>query len=565
MQQQDWLFALPRAEINAQERIVAAWLAADPAAAAIPDAEAELFCAAAYMVRYFDGGYWTKLCRVANVPVSHTGPKAKRRATLMILRRWKDATVRTFLTDLIPRCGMGAFPDAATQAHRLTDECFARAYQDGLHIMWMIHVRRYLGKARGLQKWLKSLDSFAPRQYKLWLSVGRLTLRRIVYPELGPDRAAQEAAAAVQPELADELRTKDRQSGALRQNVRRLQQDRRHLKDRARRAEQEARTLLTQARGEVAGAHRALKAQWAAQERELAELARKQAGELATLRARLVGARDEFARTLASVVATGPVDLLRGRTVTVDGPSADQGLHRLLVESLGGTVGDGVTIPAWAGFAAFDRQLRSLALERVLIKCDGLYRHREGRAGIAISGFQVHIGDEAAFRASKVVCCGPSAGSLMAEYGAAAMALGWLFAGDPPPGAQVEIWSDCKTMLSRIRRPHPARRKQGCITLDRTVRRLISLLTKRGCDVRLRWVPRDEVYAVDRLCDEAYRAQLWYHRPSRRPHVPLRAFLATVPGFAPAREGTATVPALLALPTGATGARVPSRQRQGPL
>jgi hypothetical protein len=563
--QQNWLFALPRATLEEQQRIVAEWLAADPAAAAIADTEAEWFCAAAYFVRYLDDGMFAKLCSAAHVRVSHSGPKARRRATLLIMRQWKDAVVRELLISLIPQCSNGPLPDAQTQAHLLTDELFAKAFQERRHIMWIVCVRRYLDKAEPLQTWLERLDPVAPEHYALWLSIGRLTLRRIVYPELGRERAMLEAAAAVQPDLATELREKDRQSGALRQDVRRLQQDRRQLQARARRAEQAARTMLSQARGEVEGARRALAAQRLAQERELAEQARKHEGELAALRARLVGAREEFARSLAATVAHGPVDLLRGRTVTVDGPSADRELHRLLVESLGATVGAGVIISAQAGFAAFDRQLRRLALERVLIKCDGLYRHKEGRAGIAISAFQVHMGDDAAFRASKVVCCGPSAGSLMAEYGAAAMALGWLFAGDPPPGAQVEIWSDCKTMLSRIRRPHPARRKQGCITLDRTVRRLISLLTKRGCNVRLRWVPRDEVYAVDRLCDETYRAQLWYHRPSRRPHVPLRAFLETVPGFAPAREGTATVPSLPALPTGVTGARAPSRQRQGRL
>lgn len=565
--QQHWLFALPRAGWDEQQRMLAEWLAADPAAAAVPDAEAELFCAAAHLVTSMDGNTFTKLCRGANVRTAHTGQKARRRATILVLRQWKNARFRELLVSLIPNCGMDSLPDVKTQPQAFTNERFANAYADGLHIMWLVCVWRYLHRGKGIRMWLKSLDSTAPSLYKLWLTVGRLTLRRIVYPGLGPDRAMLEATAAAQPELASELRTKDRQSGALRQDVRRLQQNRRTLKERARRAEQESRAQLTQARGEVDAARRALATQLAAQERELAERARRHEGELAALRARRAGAREELVRRLSTVVVHGPTDLLRGREIVVNGAEADREVHKLLVESLGGRLvpEGGTVVAAGSGFAQFDRQLRHLVLDRVLIKCDGLYRRKPGRAGIAISAFQVVAGDKAVFRSSGVVCCGPAAGSLMAEYGAVAMALSWLAAGNPPPGAKIEIWSDCKTMLSRLRQPVPVERTIGCMMLDRTIRRLVRVLDRRGCYVHLRWVPRDEVDTVDRLCDEAYRAQYWYHKPARRPRAPLRAFLGAVAACAPSRAVAATIPAQPALPRGVTAGPGPTPRRQAQL
>jgi len=320
-------------------------------------------------------------------------------------------------------------------------------------------------------------------------------------------------------------------SGTLRQNVRRLEQDRKRLKERIRAAELDARALLTQARGEVAAARRALQERQVAQERELAGAVHRYETEQARLRERIDAARAEFSRTLLGMAARAPLHVLQGRTVTVTGVVGDPEPYHLLVESLGAALvaeGGEVVLAASAGFAAIERELRSLALQRVLIKCDGLYRKKDGRPGIAMSGVQVHLGGESVHEHSDIVCCGPATGSLMAEYGAVAMALSWLLAVGPTPTTRAEIWSDCRSLLARLRRERNPRRKVGCVMLHKTVRRLIRQLREKGCEVQFRWVPRAQVHAVDRLCDRGYRELTWYHRWAGRPIAPLQGFLRTV-------------------------------------
>lgn len=167
------------------------------------------------------------------------------------------------------------------------------------------------------------------------------------------------------------------------------------------------------------------------------------------------------------------------------------------------------------------------ALDQVLIKCDGLYRVKGSRPGIAVGAFEVYAGGWAVYQAGGVVCCGRAAHSQMAEYGALYSALTWVAKAGPAPGARIEIWSDCKHMISRLRQgnDHPA--VAGCVTLHRLVRQKLRVLARRGCEVTVRWVPREKVDAVDRLCDACYRQASWYHRPRRMgtPRFPLNAFL----------------------------------------
>jgi ribonuclease HI len=529
--QKDWLFDLQLGGgLEDQEALVAQALAADPAAGAIPAEDAEAFVAACYVARMVRPHLAAKLWQACGIRVSHQGEKARRRSTIRLMKRWAEPKVRDLLIRLIPSICIGPALDPEMHPDRWADERMAEIYSDKVSIMWLLMVRRYLGRTENESAWLESLSEYSGRHYRLWLAVGRLALRKLVFTEQkAAARALQKAAAGAQATLVQELRHKDRLTGALRQDVRRLERDRSQLKQRARRAEQAAREMLSQARGDVAAAHRALQERMAAQEQELAARAHALEAQVASIREQLAAERVRFAATLSRIAASHPLHLLQGRTITVlsSEPGSTE-VHRLLVESLGGRFlpeGGEVAIEAPAGIAALERRLRGLAMERVLLKCDGLYRRRQGRHGIAISGFQVQIGGSVIARQSGLVCCGPAAGSLMAEYGAAAMALSWLLAMEPAPGSKLEIWSDCKSLLSRLRKRHPVRRKLGCVMLDRQVRMLRRQLEKRGCEVGFRWVPREEVHAVDRLCDQAYWQQRWYHRPTGKPGASLKSFL----------------------------------------
>jgi ribonuclease HI len=508
------------------------WLAADPAAAAISDDEAEAFFAAAFVVRYSVSSESNLIWRAFGVHTSHSGEKARRRAAIMVLRKWKDPKVRERLLWLVPNMSFNQFPDVATHPDVWTDEYFQDAYALDMNIIWLVRVRRALGMAESLSEWLQSLDEFAERRYRFYLNVARCMLRRIVYHDPALEERQAETAVAAQATLTQELREKDRLSGVLRRDVRSLEQDRKRLREQARRAELKARAVLTEARGEVAAARRVLTERQAAQERELAEQARRFEAELSRLRAQAAAARADFVHSLSDLAAHRH-DVLSGRAVTVVGREADREVHRLQVESLGGILaleGGDVVLSAESGFAALERSLRSLAFERVLVKCDGLHRRKDGRPGIAMSGFQVHMGNETVWRQSRVVCCGPTSGSLMAEYGAVTMAMSWLLAAGADSGAKLEIWSDCRALVNRLHRRQPARRKLGCITLDKTVRRLMQQLRKQGCEVHLRWVPRVEVHAVDRLCAHAYYNLAWYHRSAKQPRASLKSFLRAAVG-----------------------------------
>lgn len=520
----DWLWGLPRVTWEEQEAWVAERLAADPAAAAIDGDEAEAFMAVSYVLRFMSPTMATKLYRAFGVRLPHGGQKGGRAGIVALLRQWKYPISRERLLWILPNSGFKRYPDPVECGDLWTEELFYDAFHNRANIVWLVRVRRQLGKADNLSEWFDSLADWAEAEYRMWINVARLTLRRIVYPEALPHR---EAAAAGQA-TAEELRAKDRLTSMLRQNVRQLEQDRKQLKARARQVEQRTRAMLSQARGEVAAARKALKDQAAAHEQELAAQSRRFEQEMKLVRNRLSDARKGFVGSLTELATHARRDLLQGRSITVSGCRESEEACRLLIESVGGTLvseGGEITLSAAGGLAALERELRNLALQKVLIKCDGLYRRKEGRHGVAVAGLQVHAGEGVAYRDTRVVNCGPLAGSLMAEYGAVVLALNWLLSARPPAGAQVVIWSDCRSLLSRLRRRRDIKRKRGCVSLDAVARRAVWLLRQRGCEVQLRWVPRDEVHAADRLCDSAYRKLLWYHRRGSRPTVPLEAFL----------------------------------------
>lgn len=531
--QYDWLLGLPKASWAEQKQWVAERLAEDPAAAAISDEQAELFFAAAHMVRFMGFGTRAAVARALGVRLHGGGEKSVRMSTVAMLRRWKDRTARNLMIMMITNCAFPNWPDPVTHPDFWTEEAFDSAFHHGVNIVWLVRLRRHLGMADNLSEWFASLADWAEDEYRIWLDTGRLTMRRLVYP----DQAApvRQTAAALQTTMA-ELREKDQLTGGLRSDMRRLERDRKTLKQRTREAALKAKASLSQARGDVTAARRSLSERPRAQREELEAQARRFEHDLRLLRQLLDSARQEFARALTE--ATGPGRaVLEGRRITVTDCQGQEESCRLLVESIGARwVPDGgeVVLSAAGGLVALERSLRDLALNEVLITCDGLYRRKDGRHGVAISGVQVQVSGVVIYQESSVVNCGPCAGSLMAEYGAVALALSWLRAASPPPEANLVVLSDCKSLLRRLRRKEGVKRKRGCMTLDTMVRRSVRLLQSRGNEVQFRWVPRERVEVVDRLCDRAYRELRWYHRRGSKQRWPLQEFVRSALRQAPA-------------------------------
>lgn len=527
----DWFFPIPEGDFDTQEMLSAQWLAADPVACTISDEEAETFFTSAYVLQRYAWNEVPRIWRRLGVKVSYTGPHTVLRGNVLALRQWKRPSGRRLLVSLITHSKPHGFPAPTTHGDEWTEELFNQAWADGFNLLWLIQTRRYLGKASALSTWMQQLGPKAEQSYRIHVNVARIWLRRIVYPTAEIGHAQDQVAAALQESLTEDLREKDMLSGILRKDVRRLEQDRRRLRKAARRAEHEARQAVLQARGEVRVARRDFKIRLAALERERLAQSQRLEREIAALRQEIAAVRLDFVRHFSDRAAEAPPRVLAGRTFMVSGSAANREIYRVLVESYGGILvetGGTFVIPASASMSDVERTLRSLAIQNVLIKCDGLYRRKGGRPGIAMAGFQVHLGKVEAGMKSAVVCCGPVAGSFMAEYGAIVMALSWLLKIGPAPGAEAEIWSDCKWMLQWIdgRRPRPNR--LGCATLHGMVQRLMRRLKRQGCKVVLRWVPREKVHDVDRLCDRAYHGVKWYHARYGRPRSPLSVFLRKV-------------------------------------
>lgn len=523
----DWLWGIPYDSWEAQKAWVSERLAADPVIAGFSDDEAESFFVVGQLVRHLSVKRALQYFQAFGVRVSGRGEKSRRLGTTRLMRKWKDPRVRYHLMKWIPHIKVSHLPAVIDRPDAWTEEAFQEAYENGADIVSLVTIRRYLDRADNLSEWIASLGETAETDYRFWVDVARIGLRRLAYPPAPP--FTQVAAAEQAPVTEADLRQKERLTGSLRHDVRRLERDRKDLRRRTRLAEQQVKAMLSQARGEVEAGRRALRKLLGAQEQELAAQARRFEQDLKLVRDRIVTARKKFLQVLTDSTLQHRWNLLEGRSIAVTDCLGYEEPCRALVESLGGVwlaEGGEVTISARGGLSSVERELRSLALQRVLIKCDGLYRRRDGRHGIAVAGFQVHAGQVVIHQDGRVVNCGPLAGSLMAEYGAVLLALNWLLSVCPPPGAQLVIWSDCRSLLGRLRRAQGVKRKRGCVSLDSAVRRAVRLLRKKGCEVVLRWVPRDEVEAVDRLCDSTYRSLGWYRRRGSKPRAPLKEFLS---------------------------------------
>lgn len=528
------MFVLPLCDFDAQRQQLDEWLAADPEAAAISDEEAEAFFVVGYALRHLDRNQARMVWKALGVRISHKGERAFRRATVACLQRWRSPRQRQLLLWVITQITFGGLPFPGAQPHRWTDELLVQAYRERVNGVWLVYMRRHLGRAEDLKAWLQSLGPDAERVYRALVDASRLTMRKLLCPPKPRVPPANEAAAALESSLAQESARKDRQSGLMRRDLRSAEQERKRLREQVRRAERQGRAELSQARGEVAAARRELDRRPEVHQRELADRAARFEAELAGLRGQVQAAREEVRRALARVTCHHRADLLQGRRVTVSGPAGDAAVWRLLVESLGGRLvpgGGDLVIDGSGGWAAVERSLRQAALDRMRIRCDGLYRRKGRRPGIAVSGFQVEAGETRIWRQGEAICCGGFAGSMMAEYGALVLALRWLAETDPAPGSQIEIWSDCRDVVGRLAPGRPSQSGRGCVQLHRAVIRLQRLLGRRGCQVRIRWVPREKVEVADRLCDKVYRDQTWYHRRTPSPpSVPLKSFLAAWTG-----------------------------------
>jgi len=523
---QDWLYgigiSLPMSELR---RLAQLEYSVDPALAAIAEEEAAAFMAATYVVRFMNWENFRTLCKALGVPLVDRSDKERRRATLRALRHWKIGTFRELISRTVLDCGMGRFRDVSTHPELWTDQFFREAYRENMKLGWLVQIRRHLHPEADIRAWLRSLGDEAAAAYDWVLDMGRLSLRRIVYKDDRPrgTNMDADAAAALQPE---QVREKDRHAGAARQALRRLEQDRKALRQRTRQAEMEKQALVSQAQGEVRAERRALSELRRAAEREREQQARQHEAEVSYLRRQIAAARSEFLQALSGVRSA----LLDGIAVSVTG--GDPELSRRMVETLGGTMaaeGAGVTLSGEAGPADLDRQLREIALQHVEIRCDGLRRRKGRRPAIAGSAFQVYRDGKVIHREGRVVCATAGATSLMAEYGAVLMALSWHLRAGPPRGARVDVWSDCRTMVDHVTGRRRLVQMRGCVMLDRRLQRLLRALQKLGCQVTLRWVPRERVDAEDRLCDRVYREATWYHQHREgRLSLPLRGFLKSL-------------------------------------
>lgn len=524
----DWMFPFPTRSTVESEPILIRQLEEDPEAAAIEDEEVERFVAAAYTIRGLNPSLAVPLYRAFGLRISRYSPVNHRRACLMVLRGWRSKQFRDRLCLLIVNSGFGPSPNA-DRGEVWTEERFLECLDAGLNLLWLIQNRRHLGWE--VDGWLESLGTEWQRHYRLWIMMGKLTMRRLVGDLPSASGSNHETlpatlgSALVPPpaereRLTRKLRKQEQRTGALRSGVRHLERTRKQLKEQARRRELEIKQMLSQARGEVAAARSQLRERLAEQERELAAARAGRDREVAALREQAAALRAAFQRKLQALALRPELPVLAGLAVAVPGGGE---LHRLLAQALGGEYLEthSTRSAALAPVVVADpggplpdliRRLRSAGSQRAVILCDGLYRRRFGRPGIAVGGFLVRWGRSLVHSHGSLVSCGGTAGSLQAEYGALAMALHWLCSGDLTGISEVEIQTDCKAMLRQLETPRRTRRRLGTRQLFRRVESLLARLRFQGVRVRLKWVPRDQVERADRLCDRVYREQTWYRR-----------------------------------------------------
>ncbi|MDF2629179.1 MAG: hypothetical protein K0R39_3010 [Symbiobacteriaceae bacterium] len=538
----DWLLVLPQADSWSEKAQKARQMVtADPVAAAIPEEEAAWFYVMADMLRYASREKQVRWIRRFGLRLDSPSEPNVRRGLRMVLRLWRQEPRRSQVIEWAKGISYPKYKNAAGRDF-WTAERFTEALADEeIDITWICGVARELGVLTEAGAFLEAHGADGRiDEYRYCCDVGRLTMRKVVYPESEKRPAQQEeTAAAVQAaaEALTDLAEKERKTSALRQDVRRLERDRKLLKEQNRRLTQEQKAEVSQARGEVAAAERELREFQAAHRAALAEQERRFQAEMAAIAKQIREAREEYALTLREQRV---VPLLAGRTVRVVGAEGDLTAPRAQVETLGallaGAPGPGAapgdeptaTVDASGGLAALERQLRSLALGEIHIKCDGNWRKKMGRFGISSAAFEVLQGGRSIYQEGRPVSCGPLTSPVMSEYAAIIMALNWVARARPAARSRILIWSDCKYLVDHINGTTSLERQRGCATLDRHLLRLLRRVERMGYPVTLTWVPRANVHAMDRLCAATYYRTTWYHRREKGakwPTLPLEQFL----------------------------------------
>jgi ribonuclease HI len=535
----DWLLVGPQAPTWPEGAQKARELvAADPVAAAIEEEEAARFYAIADMVRFAARDHQVRWIRQFGLRLDGPSEPNVRRALRMLLRQWRQETKREAMVRWGQRVCYDNYENAGAGPDYWTAERFTQALADReIDIVWVCNVARDLGVLTDATAFLEAHGA-AERvdEYRYWCDVGRLTLRKLVYPEPENAQVQQETAAAAAPVSAESLSSlaeKERTTSALRQSVRRLERDRKRLKEQNRRLTKKQMAEVSQARSEVAAAERELRELQAAHAAALAGRESQFEQEKAAIEKQIAEARAAYARTLREL-RVAPV--MAGRSVQVVGATGDPLALQAQVESLGGRIaqpGEKATaiVDGGGGHAALERQLRSLALGDIHIKCDGNWRRKMGRHGISNAAFEVLREGRSIYQEGRPVCCGPLTSPIMSEYAAIIMALSWVLRVRPAAGSRVLVWSDCKFLVDHVNGRWRLAPERGCAMLDHLLGRLLRRAERLGYRVMITWVPRANVHDVDRLCAATYYATAWYHRVKKgvkAPTLPLEQFLRTV-------------------------------------
>lgn len=296
---EDWLFGLPPEgrPLDEQEEIVAARMAANPAAREIDDDEAEAFMAVAVFVRNAGQDVLRVFARCAGVPYTgHTG-RGRKFMMLRILRRWRNKQRRTALTDLLRYIGTNPIGSVVENGDTITTEMLADLFGKGFNIVWLTRMMRMLGRADEIPAFLAGVAEWGEREYRLWLDMSRLKVREIVYGDTSQPREAG-APGQQQAKLERKLRSKEALIQSLASDRQQMEQSRRAMRGTATRTEEELQELLEQARQDVAAAARDLERRRSEQERELADQEARHRARVQVLKGRLAEARREYAAAI---------------------------------------------------------------------------------------------------------------------------------------------------------------------------------------------------------------------------------------------------------------------------
>ena len=537
----DWLLVGPQVSTWPEGAQKARELvAADPVAAAIAEAEAARFYVLAEMVRFAERDRQVRWIRRFGVRLDGPSEPNVRRALRTLLRQWRQERSREWMVRWEQSIVYDNYKNASAGPDYWTAERFTQALADReIDIVWVCNVARDLGVLTDATAFLEAHGA-AERvdEYRYWCDVGRLTLRKLVYPEPENVQVQQETAAAAAPVSAESLSSlaeKERTTSALRHSVRRLEQDRKRLREQNRRLTKQQMAETSRARAEVAAAERELREFQAAHAAALAGRERQFEQEKAAIEQQIAEAQATYARTLREL-QVAPV--LAGRSVQVVGATGDRLAVQAQVESLGARLVEpgapsraDAIVDGSGGHAALERQLRSLALGDLHIKCDGNWRRKMGRHGISNAAFEVLREGRSIYQHGRPVCSGPLTSPIMSEYAAVIMALSWVLRVRPAAGSRILVWSDCKFLVDHINGRWRLEPERGCAMLDHLLGRLLRRVERLGYRVFLTWVPRANVHDMDRLCAATYYATTWYHRwkkGEKVPTLPLEQFLRTV-------------------------------------